>query len=928
MNEQENNQRRLEKRSFSFNSSISSHLSDRSRRSSIANSLKSKAKVFNRTLSFFGKNKLNNDSFEDELDINIDDTQAKSTNSSNLTSNNTDFLIQPELSNLSLSSSVEDRISWNKINSYPSTLFNNPSPISKTDSINQPNTNLFSEEILSESVLQYINDLKQTGIILYKVSRKKRIAYNFKIVGNQLINWKDKYIDISWIRDVRVFDEARNYREQFNIPFEQGKYWITIIYQIPTNKLKALHCYSSTKLELIKFYQSILSLMNRKHKALEILLVPSVDEFTNFHWQKISNSENLTKKGLDLEDVSAICDKYDMFCSSKYIKQLFKESDLDKDGVLNYLEFYQFVKLLKNRKDIESIFDKIKCDSSLKDMSLAKFERFMKEIQNSTDSEYDEIINKFNIKKTVDISTFRNILEAEKTFNDTNSKEGYYDHPITSYFISSSHNTYLRGAQIADESTIESYIEVLQKGCRCVEVDVWDGENGPVVSHGMLTSSISLKNVLEVIKKYAFITTSFPLIVSFEVHCKPENQYIMIYLINEYFNGFLYKNLKDQSKVPSPNDLKGNILIKFTKRGKIYKEQTDQTEDDEAFSSDDDFSGIDMSRQDSGIKFSIAQRYKKKVDILPELLELGAIHGIKYNNFQWPESKKIEHSFSFSENRFNKMVENFITKLFMDKHNRRYFMRIYPHALRYKSSNFNNIIDFWELGAQMVATNWQTNDLGQCLNLAMFEQPYVNDKSFEWSSGYVLKPDYLLPKIKVKEMRLFYKQLNETMVSVKYNIDVLSCYILKRPLFHASLGNTTEASNEKGTTNPSSSVNNSDVEVTLEFELFTNKKNEKTLVESFQIFNAFKIEKLKGQTLFFKDNGSNPIWNTKLTFETKYPYFTFLHFKVRTKDHTCLGEVYVKLSDIKPGYRHLNLKSSKTGESIPFSKLFVSLSCI
>ncbi len=36
------------------------------------------------------------------------------------------------------------------------------------------------------------------------------------------------------------------------------------------------------------------------------------------------------------------------------------------------------------------------------------------------------------------------------------------------------------------------------------------------------------------------------------------------------------------------------------------------------------------------------------------------------------------------------------------------------------------------------------------------------------------------------------------------------------------------------------------------------------------------------------------------------------------KDHTCLGEVYVKLSDIKPGYRHLNLKVAKTGESIRF----------
>ena len=273
-------------------------------------------------------------------------------------------------------------------------------------------------------------------------------------------------------------------------------------------------------------------------------------------------------------------------------------------------------------------------------------------------------------------------------------------------------------------------------------------------------------------------------------------------------------------------------------------------------------------------------------------------------------------------------MENFITKLFIYKHNRRYLRRIYPHALRYKSSDFNNIIDFWELRAQLVATNWQTNDLGQCLNLAMFEQPYLNDKSLGWNSGYVLKPDYLLPKIKVKEMRQFYKNFNETVVSQKYKVDVLSCYILKKPVVNASLSSPSVTINDKGISNSLSLINNSDVEVTLEFELFTNKRNEHTLADSFQRVNAFKIDKLKGQTLFYKDNGSNPIWNAKLTFETKYPCFTFLHFKVRTKDHTCLGEVYFKLSNIKLGYRHLSLKSEKTGDAIPFSKLFLNVSCI
>lgn len=50
-------------------------------------------------------------------------------------------------------------------------------------------------------------------------------------------------------------------------------------------------------------------------------------------------------------------------------------------------------------------------------------------------------------------------------------------YPLCNYYISSSHNTYLSGNQLYGAATAESYKNVLLRGCRCLEIDVWNGED-------------------------------------------------------------------------------------------------------------------------------------------------------------------------------------------------------------------------------------------------------------------------------------------------------------------------------------------------------------------------------------------------------------------------------------------------------------------
>ncbi|KAM6371820.1 1-phosphatidylinositol 4,5-bisphosphate phosphodiesterase eta-2 isoform 3-T3 [Pluvialis apricaria] len=310
---------------------------------------------------------------------------------------------------------------------------------------------------------------------------------------------------------------------------------------------------------------------------------------------------------LSISEVLQLMHKLNVNLPRQKVKQMFKEADTDDNqGTLGFDEFCAFYKMMSTRRDLYLLMLTYSNHKDYLDTDdLRRFLETEQKMTNVTKEHCLEIISKFepcleNKKEgALGIDGFTNYMRSPS--GDIFNPEHYQvnqdmSYPLSHYFITSSHNTYLMGDQLMSQSRVDMYAWVLQSGCRCVEVDCWDGPDGePIVHHGYtLTSKILFKDVIETINKYAFIKNEYPVILSIENHCSVIQQKKMAQYLIEILGDKLDLSSvcnDDSTKLPSPASLKGKILVKGKKLPANISDDAEEGEvsdEDSADEIDDD----------------------------------------------------------------------------------------------------------------------------------------------------------------------------------------------------------------------------------------------------------------------------------------------------------------------------------------------------
>ncbi|KAM6115054.1 1-phosphatidylinositol 4,5-bisphosphate phosphodiesterase delta-3 [Phoenicopterus ruber ruber] len=575
-----------------------------------------------------------------------------------------------------------------------------------------------------------------------------------------------------------------------------------------------------------------------------------------------------------------------------YAYKLFKECDRSGNERLEGWELEEFCRRLLRRPELEELFghysgeDRVLSAEELRDFlrdqgedaSLRQARAVIRTYELNEKARQQDLMMLDGFMMYL-LSAAGDILNQEHTKVHQDMSQ-----PLCHYFISSSHNTYLTRHQIGGTSSTEAYVRALMAGCRCVELDCWEGSDGePIVYHGhTLTSKILFRDVIESIRDYAFKQSPYPVILSLENHCGLEQQATMARHMKAILGEMLLTQPlegQDPHELPSPEQLKGKVLVKGKKLPEPWLPEpvtslSDPEEDEE-----------EEEEEEEKLQEKSSQQAKDASQVAPELSAVvvycqavpfpGLAHALRHprpcemSSFSERKARKLIKEAGEGDGRPRSAVSPPGPALV--RYNARQLSRVYPLGLKMNSSNYNPQ-EMWNAGCQLVALNFQTPGYEMDLNTGHF---LGNGRC-----GYVLKPPCLRSPPGEGPRRL------------ALHVRVITAQQLPK------------LNREKG-----SSIVDPFVRVEI---------------------HGVPADCGKQQTHHKLNNGFNPRWEETLSFQLRAPELALVRFVVEDYDSTSsndfVGQFTLPLASMREGYRHIHLLS-KDGASLSPATLFVHIRC-